>query len=61
MSRLTQLHRYREHLEERYSKLIERSNDYRYEDEAKSDIAFYKALKILEKINRVRYLDNSLV
>ena len=61
MSRLSQLYRYRKHLEERYQKLIERSNDYKYVDEGKSDLASYKALKILEKINRVKYLDNSLV
>ena len=61
MSRLIQLSRYKQHLEERYLKLIERSNDYRYVDEAKSDMAFYKAMKVLEKINRVKYLDNSLV
>ncbi|WP_299680140.1 Lacal_2735 family protein [uncultured Tenacibaculum sp.] len=61
MSRLIQLSRYKQHLEERYLKLIEQSNDYRYVDEAKSDMAFYKAMKVLEKINRVKYLDNSLV
>jgi len=61
MSRLTNLYKYKQHLELRYQKLIERSNDYRYVDEAKSDIALYKAMKVLEKINRVKYLDNSLV
>lgn len=61
MSQLKQLFRYRRHLEDRYRKLMERSSDYKYVDEAKSDIASYKAMKILEKINRVKYLDNSLV
>lgn len=61
MSRLSQLSQYKKHLEERYTKLMERSKDYKYVDEAKSDIASYKAMKILEKINRVKYLDNSLV
>lgn len=61
MSRLNQLYRYKKHLEERYSKLVERAKDYKYVDEAKSDIAYYKAMKILEKINRVKYLDNSTV
>ncbi|WP_095073483.1 Lacal_2735 family protein [Tenacibaculum jejuense] len=61
MSRLNQLSRYKKHLEERYRKLIEQSNDYKYVDEPKSDMAFYKAMKVLEKINRVNYLDNSLV
>ncbi|MFY7672548.1 Lacal_2735 family protein [Tenacibaculum sp. MEBiC06402] len=61
MSRINQLNRYKKHLEDRYFKLVERSNDYKYVDEAKSDMASYKAMKILEKINRVNYLDNSLV
>ncbi|WP_348709748.1 Lacal_2735 family protein [Tenacibaculum sp. 190524A05c] len=61
MSRVIQLNRYKQHLEERYTKLVERSKDYRYVDEAKSDMASYKAMKIREKINRVNYLDNSLV
>ncbi|TYP97951.1 hypothetical protein C7447_103117 [Tenacibaculum adriaticum] len=61
MSRLSQLYRYRKHLEERYQKLIERSNDYKYVDESKSDLASFKAMKVLEKINRVKYLDNSVV
>jgi hypothetical protein len=61
MSRINQLNRYKKHLEDRYYKLVERSNDYKYVDEAKSDMASYKAMKILEKINRVNYLHNPLV
>ncbi|AUC15969.1 hypothetical protein BTO06_12755 [Tenacibaculum sp. SZ-18] len=61
MLRVNQLNRYKKHLEERYYILVERSQNYKYVDEAKSDMASYKAMKILEKINRVNYLDNSLV
>ncbi|MDO6745083.1 hypothetical protein BA195_05635 [Tenacibaculum soleae] len=57
MSRINQLQRYREHLEERYRKLVERANDYKYEDECKSDRSAFKAMRILEKLNKVRYLD----
>ena len=57
MHRLSRLNIYRRHLEDRYNKLIERSNDYKYVDESKSDRAAYKALKVLEKLNRVKYLD----
>ena len=60
MSRLNQLHRYRKHLEERYYRLIERSNDYKFIDESKSDSAAYKAMKILDKINQVNYLDREV-
>ncbi len=61
MKRLTDLNKYRTHLELRYNKLIERYNNYKYLDECKSDIAYYKALRILKKLNRIKYLDNSLV
>jgi len=57
MSRLNQLSQYRKHLEERYNKLVERSNDYKYIDEIKSDRAAYKAMKILGKLNKVNYLN----
>ncbi|MBL4643382.1 MAG: Lacal_2735 family protein [Flavobacteriaceae bacterium] len=57
MSRLNQLSKYRKHLEERYNKLVERSNDYKYIDEIKSDRAAYKAMKILGKLNKVNYLN----
>lgn len=55
MSRLNQLLLYRKHLEERYNKLVERSNDYKYIDEIKSDRAAYKAMKVLGKLNKVNY------
>jgi hypothetical protein len=58
MSRLNQLSRYRKHLEERYNTLVERSNDYKYIDEIKSDRAAFKAMKILGKLNKVNYLNN---
>lgn len=60
MSRLNQLHRYRKHLEERYQILMERSNDYMFIDETKSDSAAFKAMKILDKLNRVNYLDKEI-
>ena len=57
MLRVDQIHRYRKHLEERYEKLIERANEYKYIDECKSDRSAFKAMKILEKLNRIKYLD----
>lgn len=57
MSRINQLYKYRKHLEERYRKLVERANDYKYEDECKSDRSAFKAMKVLEKLNRIKYLD----
>lgn len=60
MSRLKQLDRYKKNLKERYLNLIEKSNSYRYEDESMSDVSAFKAMKLLEKINQVRYLDRKL-
>lgn len=57
MLRVDQLHKYRKHLEDRYGKLVERANDYKYIDECKSDRSAFKAMKILEKLNRIKYLD----
>ena len=61
MSRLKQLQKYRKHLEDRYFRLIEKSNDYRFVDESKSDTAAFKAMKILDKINRISYLDRDIL
>lgn len=60
MYRLNQLKIYRKHLEERYNRLTERANDYKFIDESKSDRSAFKALKVLEKLNRVKYLDKDL-
>lgn len=57
MSRINQLTQYRKHLEERYDKLVERSSDYKYIDESKSDRAAFKAMKIRNKLNRINYLN----
>ena len=61
MAQLTKLQIYRKHLENRYKSLIEKSNDYRFVDESKSDVAAFKALKILSKINKVNYLDRDIL
>ena len=61
MSRLKQLKIYKKHLKDRYNSLIETSNDYKFVDESKSDVAAFKALKVLEKLNKVNYLDREIV
>lgn len=57
MLRVSQIQKYRKHLEERYGRLVERANDYKYVDECKSDRSAFKAMKVLEKLNRIKYLD----
>lgn len=60
MSRLQQLQNYKRHLEDRYFKLLEMSSDYRFIDESVSDLAAFKAMKLREKLNQVRFLDREL-
>jgi hypothetical protein len=36
---------------------VEKSNDYRFEDESISDLAAFKAMKLLKKLNQISYLD----
>mgnify|MGYP003635755310 CR=1 FL=1 len=55
-----QFNTYKKHLQDRYAILLEKADDYRFEDEAKSDLAAFKAMKLLEKINQVRYLDREV-
>lgn len=60
MSQLTKFNIYKNHLEERYNRLIEKANDYRFEDETKSDNAAFKAMKILSKLNKLNYLERQI-
>ncbi len=61
MSRLKQLQTYKKHLEDRYLKLSEMSNNYRFIDESVSDLAAFKAMKLREKLNQVKFLDRELI
>lgn len=60
MNKKNPFNNYKKHLKERYANLVEKSNDYRFEDEALSDLAAFKAMKLLEKIDQVRYLDREV-
>lgn len=60
MYTLDKLNNYKKHLNERYIKLVEKSNDYRFEDEAKSDLAAFKAMKLLKKLDQIRYLNKEV-
>lgn len=43
-------------LSKRYKQLVEQAYNLRQSDSALSDISEYKALKLLNKLNRLRYL-----
>nr|WP_321244432.1 Lacal_2735 family protein [uncultured Psychroserpens sp.] len=44
----------------RYKVLVERAYNFRQTDSALSDISEYKAIKILHKINKLKYLNRDL-
>lgn len=44
-------------LQEQYKKLMEEAYNLRQTDSALSDISEYRALKLLEKLNKLKYLD----
>ncbi|MHB0754306.1 hypothetical protein [Polaribacter sp. M15] len=52
-----QLSQLKEHLHQQYHRLIEASNSYRFLDETLSDLAAFKAMKLLQKLNKLQYLD----
>jgi hypothetical protein len=43
-------------LKERYKELIEQAYNFRQSDSALSDISEFKAIKLLNKLNRLKYL-----
>ncbi len=57
LSRLLQIETYRNHLEDSYRMLIEKSNAYKYIDETESDSAAFKAMRIRTKIDQILYLE----
>ena len=42
-------------LELRYKKLVEKAYNFKYTNSTLSDISAYKAMRILEKINRIKF------
>lgn len=42
-------------LETRYKKLVEKSYNFKQTNSTLSDLAAYKAMKLLERINRIKF------
>ncbi len=55
-----QLTKLKNRLQQQYSNLVEISNNYRFLDESISDLAAYRAMKLLQKLNKVSYLDREV-
>ncbi len=60
MNQSTPLYTYTEHLKKRYRRLLEKSDSYRIIDESVSDMAAFKAMKIMKKLDQLKYLSNWL-
>lgn len=48
-------------LQQRYKQLIEQAYNFRQTDSALSDISEYKAIKLLNKLNRLKYLYRDII
>lgn len=61
MKRTDVLKKHQNKLNKRYKQLVEQAYNLRQTDHAQSDVSEYKALKLLNKLNRLKYLsrDNS--
>ncbi|MDN3666749.1 Lacal_2735 family protein [Algibacter miyuki] len=56
MNRIDTIKTNQNRLSQRYKELIEQAYNFRQTDSALSDISEYKAIKLLHKLNRLRYL-----
>ncbi|MBT8272230.1 MAG: Lacal_2735 family protein [Bacteroidia bacterium] len=57
MESLLKLRAKRKRLQEQYHQLIEEAYNLRQTDSALSDISEFRALKLLDELNRLKYLD----
>ncbi|AJR04661.1 Lacal_2735 family protein [Siansivirga zeaxanthinifaciens] len=58
MSRIYHIKNDQEKLKARYKELIEQAYNFRQTDSALSDISEYKAIKLLYKLSRLKYLSS---
>ncbi|WP_299226083.1 Lacal_2735 family protein [uncultured Psychroserpens sp.] len=57
MKNLNELKSHQLKLQARYKQLIEQAYNFRQTDSAFSDISEYKAIKLLHKLNKLKFLD----
>ncbi len=57
MDSLLKIRAQKKTLQEQYKKLIEEAYNLRQTDSALSDISEFRALKLLDKLNKLTYLD----
>jgi len=60
MENITKIRQHQLKLQKRYKQLIEHAYNLRQTDSAESDISEYKAIKLLNKLNRLKYLNRDI-
>lgn len=55
MTTSTEIKRYTKRLEKKYKRLSEKAYNFKFIDSALSTIAEYKAMRLLNKINRIKF------
>lgn len=61
MKELVEIRKHQLKIQEQYKQLIEQAYNLRQTDAALSDISEYKAIKLLHKLNRLKYLSRDVV
>lgn len=61
MKNITEIKSHQLKLQLRYKQLIEQAYNFRQTDHALSDISEYKAIKLLNKLNRLKYLNRDII
>ena len=61
MNKIDDIKSYQTKLKLRYKELIEQAYNVRQTDSALSDISEYKAIKLLNKLNRLKYLSREAI
>lgn len=56
MNRIEKIKTHQDKLSLKYKQLVEQAYNFRQTDSALSDISEYKAIKLLNKLNRLKYL-----
>lgn len=59
MKTLSKINKRRKKLQHRYKQLVEQAYNLRHTDSAESDISEYQAIKLLDELNRLKFLDRN--
>ena len=61
MKTLSEIKEHQQKLQKRYKKLVEQAYNFRQTDSALSDISEFKAMKLLNKLNQLKFLNRDIL